>query len=186
MMRRYFWRGLGCAALAAVALPAVVMGLAPVFGKGGALALYLLAVCVSYLVCIAPNMRTALGACVVSLLVGAVLMCVLPDMGRRGLLELAVACAVLLAFCRSGLLYPSRSLRGVVLEVGLVLGGLLAAWLVSGPGAISLSLSVWAYLLVQSLYFLAPGMERRGPERGSSDPFERASSRLQSLLDQEA
>jgi hypothetical protein len=103
-----------------------------------------------------------------------------------GVREATLAAAFVLAVVRSGFLYRQGPLRAVVLESALVLGGLSIARVFAGAGAESLAFGVWGFFLVQSLFFLAPGVgHRRGPQE-SEDPFERARSQLERLLEREA
>jgi hypothetical protein len=82
---------------------------------------------------------------------------------------------------RSALLYRARATRSIAVELALGLAGLLLAQWFAGPGLLGGSLALWAYFLVQSIYFpLVEGSPRGATAVG--DPFDRARSRLQSLL----
>ena len=74
---------------------------------------------------------------------------------------------------------PARSSS----SAGSLLQGLLLARLVSADGVLSLAAALWSYLLVQSLFALVPGRRLRRAQRERGDPFDRAVSRLQGLLD---
>jgi hypothetical protein len=93
----------------------------------------------------------------------------------------AVAAAAIVAGIRSGLLYRARPLRAWAAEAGLGVGGLGLAQLLSGGSLVSISLAVWGYFLVQSVFFLIGGVTARRPE-GPIDPFDRARAQLLALL----
>ncbi len=103
------------------------------------------------------------------------------------LAELAIGIALAVATLRSGLVFRRRSaVRALAVEGFLVAAGLLVARFLADGSPLGIALSIWGFLLVQSLFFLIGGAVRR--ERGSLevDPFDRARSRLTELLEENA
>jgi hypothetical protein len=183
MIRRSFGASLIFAASAAVALPPVVLGLAPAIGRGLALGLFGIVCAAGYLSFIAPDRRRAVLAFVGTIGAGGFLIFLLPDLHQRGLLELMAGLAVVIALVRSLVFYRAAGLRGIVVEVALTLGGAIAATVVLGPSIFSLAAAVWTYFLVQSGFGLVPAMSSRMGGDGLKDPFDRATAQLESLLD---
>jgi hypothetical protein len=72
----------------------------------------------------------------------------------------------------------------VGLEAVLVGGGLCFARFVGGPGGVGVALGLWAFFLVQSLFFLAGGVETRTRTR-HADPFDEACARAFAVLDRD-
>lgn len=185
MMRgNSFWGSLVFAAVAAAALPAALLALGPFFGDARVVALYLVGTATGYSAWLAPSRRQAVAGALFTALLGGGLLVLLPGFGRHALAELAIGCALLVAVCRSVLFYRSRPLRGLLLECALTLAGLLTARLLAGPGPLSMAAALWGYLLVQSLFCLAPGLRVRSSTTRSGDPFERARARLKTLLEE--
>jgi hypothetical protein len=109
---------------------------------------------------------------------------VVVGMFTSGMLAFVIGLTSVIALVRSGLEYPARSVRGVVIE--LLLGGLglgFAAW-VASPSWVGAAAGFWAFSLVQSLYFLVPGFGVRESQADSGDPFERAREQLLGLLEE--
>lgn len=77
-----------------------------------------------------------------------------------------------------------RPLRALVIEASLALLGLALARAVGGPGLVGTALSLWAFGLVESAWFLAGA--RDDPSPSAVDPFEEALRRARALLDGEA
>ena len=171
----------GSTAFAAVAGIGVMPWLliaAPLLGMRWALTLYLVTLAaVSVLACAPSRPRGAAAGAAVAIL-GAAVAITMPTLP-----ELVLSLAVLLATARGVFLYPRRTARAVMLEVGLIGGGLLLARFLAGPSLVSIMLAVWGFLLVQSFFFLVPGArvtERAAPQR---DPFDAAHERARALLD---
>ncbi len=171
--RAGFFRSLGFAALAAALQPAAVaaLGVSPPAS--------LLLTLVAYVVVIAPGRGRALAAAGLALLLGGA--CLALPLGPDPRL---VGYALALAVCRSGLLYRSPGARALALEVGLGAASLAAAALLRSPDPAGLALATWGFFLVQSLFFLVGGLERRPAAAPGVDPFERARCRALSLLDE--
>jgi hypothetical protein len=112
-------------------------------------------------------------------LVGTLLVVMLTS----GLVGLAIGLAGVLALVRSGLEHPMKPTRGFVIETLLVGLGLGFAFWVSWPGWLGNAAGLWAFSLVQSLYFLVPGRGHGRAEPDAGDPFESARERLLGLLE---
>jgi len=180
---RRFVRSLAFAAGAALALPAVQLALAPGLGAQRTLALQLLATAVLYVAAIAPGRRQAWAGGLAAFGCGLALLWAVGTQGRHALVEIAIGCALIVSVSRSVAFYGARPARALVLEVVLTGAGLLTARFLAGPGVLAMAAALWGYLLVQSLFFLAPGVRLR-PDGEGGDPFERARARLDALLDE--
>lgn len=151
---------------------------APLVGSVDVLVFYLGSFTIGYAALLGSTPRRAVRNAAAAL-VGTVLVV----MVTGGLAGLAIGLAGVLALVRSGLEYPMKPARGLVVEtllMGLSLG--FAFW-VSSPGWLGTAAGLWAFSLVQSLYFLVPGRGRRRAETGVGDPFESARERLLGLLE---
>lgn len=154
--------------LALGAIPWLIVA-GPVVGHSFAAGVYCLGALVVYLVAIAPSWRQS-----VATAAAASLASVLALMMGAGLAEIVIIAAAFLALARSGFLYRSRPARAVVLEAALLVGGLLCARFLAAPTVLGFGLGVWGFLLVQSLFFLAGGVDERPADEPALDPFERA------------
>ena len=172
-----FTRSILFAVAAAAGLPVAAWLLSPLLGASAALATYTGATAIVYLAAMAPSRRAGVAAAALAALLIAGLL-VLP----LRLSTLAAGAAVVIAVCRSGLLYRSRPLRAILLESTLVVGGLALAGFLAGKDLASGALAMWGFYLVQSLFPLAAGVEPRSPQ-AEVDPFDRARGQLRALLD---
>jgi hypothetical protein len=175
-----FARTIGLGVAAAVSLVFVQQLAAPWMGLASVATLHGAGVLIVYAAWLAPSRRAAFRNSAVAL-AGATLIFVI-----AGSLETRwLGLALLLALIRSGLGPAMRPARAIVVELGLLGGGLaMAVWL-SGAGWFGQALGLWGYALVQSLYFLVPG--RRSPralQSSHGDPFDRARDRLINLLEE--
>lgn len=101
-----------------------------------------------------------------------------------GMAGLAIGLTCVLAMVRSGLEYSTKPIRAIAIETtlgGLALG--FAAW-VAWPGWLGAAAGLWAFALVQSLYFLVPVRLRDRSKTDRGDPFDRARERLLVLLEE--
>lgn len=172
-----FGRSLLFAAVAAAGSLALEALLAP-RNLHSALACYAVAVAVAYVAAIAPRRASGLAAAALAALLGVFLLLLPLDLGQT-----ALGAALVVALCRSAILYRARPLRALLLELALLAGGLgLAASLADG-GAAPLAWGLWGYLLVQSLFFAVGGVALRCGYDARVDPFERARAGLLALLD---
>ncbi len=151
----------------------------PFFGHPSALAGYCLTMAVLYAAVIASSWpRGVAVAGAAGLAAGSVaVLAATPS-------EAILGAALILAVARSGFLYRGRPARTVVLEAALTFGGLLFARVLAGPTLLSAGLAIWAFFLVQSLFFLAGGVREREPEEPRIDPFERARKRALALMEE--
>jgi hypothetical protein len=98
--------------------------------------------------------------------------------------DVVLAAALLLGLCRSGLLYRTRFARAVVLEGVLLCAGLGIAGHLLTSSTFSAVLAVWAFFLVQSVFFLIGGVEARREAARDVDPFEAARARAVEIMEQ--
>jgi hypothetical protein len=178
-MRRNTLSGsLAFAAVAALAAIPWTMVMVPVLWPTTAVGLYAVAALVLYLLWIAPSVSR--GLLIAALAgVGAAVAGVLAP----GLSEALLAAAAILAVARSGFLYRARPARAAVLEGLLIAGGLLFARVLAAPTSLGVGLGIWGFFLVQSLFFLAGGADRRRAEEPGVDPFDKARRRALELLE---
>ena len=173
-----FLRCLAFGLVAALASIPWAMTFGPLLGHSWALAGYCLAVASLFVVAIAPTwphgVATGAAAGFVALAV-----CVLA--GRPA--EAILGAALIVAVARSGFLYRAGPARAVVVEAVLVFGGLLAARALAGPTLLGAGLAIWAFFLVQSLFFLIGGVRERPPDEPPIDPFERARKRALAVME---
>ena len=128
---------------------------------------------------VAPTRRRACAGAGLAAGLGAALW-VLP----LGLAATAASGAVILALCRSGVLFQARPWRAAVLEGLLLSTGLALGAILAGPHNPSRALAFWGFWLVQSGYFLAGGITPRPDDRAAAgDPFEHAQARILALLE---
>ena len=176
-----FAKSAGFAALAGIGVMPWLLIAGPLLGARWALTLYLVALgALSVLAC-APSLHRGVRAGAAVAVLGGAVAATMPSLP-----VLVLSLAVLLATARGGFLYRRRTARAVVLEVGLIGGGLLLARFLAGPSLVAIMLAVWGFLLVQSFFFLVPGARdgaRAAPQR---DPFDAAHERARALLDGQA
>ncbi len=156
---------------------AMVFG--PFFGHSWALAGYCLAAAALYAAVIAPNWPrgVAVGAVAGLAAAAALVLATRPS-------EAILGAALILAVVRSGFLFRGKPARTVVLEAALTFGGLLFARALVGPTLLSAGLAIWAFFLIQSLFFLAGGVREREVDEPRIDPFERARKRALALMEE--
>ncbi|MDH3518920.1 MAG: hypothetical protein OEM49_00560 [Myxococcales bacterium] len=172
-----FAGSLGFAVLAAAAL-AIAASLAPARSHAALASICSVAMAAAYVWAMAPNARRARIALAVASALGGVLLA-LPI----GLALTACGAALIVALCRSTLLYRLRPLRALLLEATLFGAGLGFAGILTDHGADSPAAGAWGYFLVQSIFFLVGGVRERGGGEAERDPFDRARERLLALLD---
>lgn len=174
-----FARSAVFAALAATAWFAWVVALGPLIGVGNARAVFLIGTAALYVAGLSGGpLARRIGAAIAVVAAATAL-----ALAVRTTAELAIGLAVVLGIARSGVLYRAATARAVVSEVALLGGGLLFARFLAGPSLAATALALWGFLLVQSFFFLIPGV-RAQPARGrQADPFEEAHQRALSLLE---
>jgi len=174
-MNRMFVRGLLLAAATALGWPPWALCVAPLIGYSAASRLYLAAVTTLWTVATTPSRQRRLPLAV---LAGTAALAV--AILARGAGELAVGLAAVVGLAR---VTPQRGeARALMAEILLLGGGLLFARFLAAPSLLSLSLALWGFLLVQSLYFLA-GATQRGIPASHTDPFEEAHRRAMALIE---
>jgi len=101
-----------------------------------------------------------------------------------GTAALVIGLCSVLGLVRSGLEYSTKGARGLAIE--MLLGGLGLGFAggVTSPGWLGDAAGLWAFALVQSLYFLVPGRNRKNGENSVGNPFERARERLLCVLEE--
>jgi len=180
MMR---WNGLGRSllfgAFAAAAYVPFAIVATPLVGWSGAVAAYALLSAAVYLSGLGPNLRQGLTASLL-LGLGVAAIAVIAPSDRDVVLAAALALGVL----RSGLLYRSRFARALALESALVCGGLLVAGQIFDGSVVSTALAVWAFYLVQSVFFAVGGITARRDCADDVDPFDAARARALAVLDE--
>ena len=165
------------AAVAALAWMPWALLVGPFFGVPVARALYLVAVAALYCVGLAKSPPRRVSTTALVAIVGCLLALV-----ARGTPELCVALAAVLGVVRSGLVHRTAPTRGVVLEAGLLIGGLLFARFLAA-GQLATALGVWGFLLMQSCFFLVGGITSRAEDGRHPDPFEDACARATEVLE---
>jgi len=138
------------------------------------------ATCVAlYLAGLAPAGRSGARAGALALLIGLGIAILVPSPTTA-----LLALGAVLSVGRSALLWESRPVRALVMELVLVLGGLKLAALVGASTIIGLALGYWTFFLVQGAFFLVGGVDARAPERSSRDPFDVARERALRVLEE--
>jgi len=173
-----FVRSLVFAAAAAAGLWVAAVLLLPVLHPSQLLALYLVAAAAAYVVGIAPGRSAGLAAGGIAAALGGGLL-LLP----LGVAGTALGAALVVAVCRSAILYRARRFRALLLELVLLVGGLGLAHALAGAGVGSAAFGLWGYFLVQSAFFLVGGVVPRDDRDGALDRFDRARAQLIALLD---
>ena len=177
MNRQAFVRSLGFGLVAALTAFMWTALCARWLSAEASLGLFALFAAALYPLAVAPDLSRGVRGMLMSVAAAAVAAAALWGAGERLLLAM-----LLLALVRSGYLYRRRPSRALALEAGLALVGWLFAVVVTGPhpGALDSALCVWAYLLVQSLYYLVGEQLEGAPS--TLDPFERARDRARELM----
>lgn len=166
------------AAAAAVGLVPVVLGLTPWVGVHTGLALYLVAITVLYLRGLVPEDQRRHAVVVTTLVIG-----LMAAASLRSVNDVALVLGIVLAIIRSAVTFRIRRARALVVETLLVGGGLLFARAVGGTTLIGWALALWAFLLVQSVYFLIGGVQTRHAREAELDGFAAAYGRAVALLE---
>ena len=178
MRRNTLSGGLAFALAAALAAVPWTMVMVPILWPVTAIAGYAAAVVALYPVWIAPSLSRGLKVGALAGLLAAVAGVLAP-----GLSEALLAMAAILAVARSGFLYRARPARGLVLEGGLLAVGLLFARALAGATSLGVGLGIWGFFLVQSLFFLAGGVDQRKAEEPGGDPFDQARRKALALIE---
>ena len=179
MRRNTLFGSLVFGAVAALAAIPWTMRMVPVLWPYTAVAVYAVAAVALYLLWIAPTLSRGLRIGVLAGLLAAVAWAL-----AGGLPEGLVASAAVLGVARSGFLYRTRPARALALEGALLAGGLVFARALAAPTSLGVGLGIWGFFLVQSLYFVAGGVEGRRDEEPGIDRFEKARRETLALLEE--
>lgn len=179
MRRNSLLGSLSFGAVAALASIPWSMVAGPVVGRLWALAAYCLFAVAAYVIVIAPSWPrgVAIGGLAALLAAAVGILAPWPS-------DAILGAALILAVARSGFLYRSKPARALLLEGALAIGGLLAARILAGPTPLASGLAIWTFFLVQSLFFLAGGVEHREADETRIDPFERARKRALAVMEE--
>jgi len=164
------------AALAAAGWLPWILLIGPIIGSEAARAFYLIGLSVLYVAIVSPRRRLTFVAAV------GVIATTLAFVAHSTV-ELCISLAVLIGIVRSALLYRAKAARAVVTEMALLLGGLLFARHLAGPSLLSTAFAIWAFFLVQSVFFLIGGVRPQRSVGTHPDPFEEAYRRAVVLLE---
>lgn len=172
-----FLRSVLFGAVAAAAWPLWLLVALPSLSWSAALTFYLIGATVLYIAALSPSRpRGCVAATLAALAAGT------GALTARSFPELLIVLAVILGVARSGFLLPTAPARAVLREAVLLIGGLCFARLLVSTAVPSVSLAVWGFFLVQSVFFLFADASRRAaaPE---VDPFDAAYRRAVALLE---
>jgi hypothetical protein len=173
-----FSRSLLFAVVAAAGVLPWMLLARPAFGSRTALALYLVGAVATYLGGLAPARGRRVATWLVALAAGLAVATLARSIG-----ELAFGLGGVLAIGRSAFLYRAPAARAVVIEALVTGGGLVFARCFAGPSAAETVFALWAFFLVQSVYFLISGIRPRASSARRRDPFEEAYGRALTLLE---
>jgi hypothetical protein len=173
-----FARSLLFAAAVAGAFPVFALVVNPVLGRATALSLYLVGIAVLYVAGLTPRRSRGVVAAGIASALGVLVLLLAPSVGT-----IAVGAALVVAVCRSGVLYRSRRARALVFETLLLAGGLGLARFLAGPDTLQVAFAIWGFFLVQSFYFVLGGVAERAEPPVGLDPFEVARSRALALME---
>ena len=101
-----------------------------------------------------------------------------------GIAGIAMGAALAVAIARSRLCGAGQVPRTVAVEAVLAALGFAFVAALGGPGWFPISLAIWGWFLVQSLYFLLGGRSAPAPT-GEIDPFDLAHDQARRILEQE-
>jgi hypothetical protein len=173
-----FLEGILFAAVAALAFGSAVRFASDWVAPTTAAALYLAGVSAAFTFLLGTRRSPRIAAV---LLVGGV--GVASALIAHTLAPTAVVLTVAIGVARARLLSPKRIARAGLVELGVGVVALTLADVVARPSWAWLALAVWAYWLVQSVYFLVIRAETDS-ERAPRDPFDVAAERASDLMDQ--
>lgn len=179
METKGFGKSLVFGALAALATTPFLLLARSLLGSGSAVALWSILLAAGYLAYVAPDRARGARVFFLALFLGlAVLSLASPS-------TTVLASAALVPVLRSGMLYRRRAARALAIESALLLVALFLVQLFTSAarGALPIASAVWAFFLVESLYFLMGGIASRRETGASEDPFERAARKAESLME---
>jgi hypothetical protein len=178
-MTRSFAGTLGFGLLAGGGFPGFALLTAPFLGTHVALSLWLTLASIVYSALLGLSWRDR----VASAFLAAVF--VVPTaLLSSGIATVAMGAALAVAIVRTRLLGSTRLPRAIALEVMLAALGFAFVTALGGPGWVAISLAIWGWFLVQSLYFLAAGLGEPLAET-EVDPFDLATREVARILEDE-
>lgn len=188
MRRRRTGRGrwfgsLWLALAAAATLPATVLVLGPLAGRGTAIALHWVFVATAYVAWIAPTPRRSLAVAGFVLAAGVALIAALGPGAVAPGSATVIGVAALIGLARHVVLHRIALVRGLAVEFALGGGAALLAGLFAGSSILGGMAAIWAFWLIQSVHALLPELRLRGAHDETVDSFEQAISRLEGLLE---
>lgn len=174
-----FARATAFAALAAGGCIVWAVTAGPWLGTGTAVTAYLVGACALYVFALVPT-----GSRRVVAMLCAAGAAIIVAVHAQVLGQLALGLAAIVGVARGVTCHRTSPSRAIAIE--LVLGGaaLLFAAALVGSTVWSVAVALWAYLLVQSCFFLIGGVRTEIPA-AQPDPFEDAYRRAIALLDLE-
>jgi hypothetical protein len=166
-------------AIAALGSFVFLVAMRPFLGGALASSTYCVAVAVVYLVAMAPSWSRGIR---IGLLAGALGVAIL--LFSSDAIVVVLGATVVLGLMRSGFLFRTKPGRALLVELGLLGGGLLLANALAGAGSLGLAMAIWSFFLVQSVYFLLGGIGERSESTPEIDPFEEACVRATRLMEE--
>ena len=177
MSTRSFAGTLAFGLLAGLAFPGFALLTSPLLTTSGALGFFLSSGAIGYAALLGAGWRErAKGALIASAFV-------LPTaLFLDGVGALAMAAALAVAVARARLLGGQDPVRTLATEGGLALAGFGFVAALRGPDWPSISLALWAWFLVQSVYFMIEAGSP-DPDAGEVDAFDLATREIVRILD---
>jgi hypothetical protein len=160
------------------AVPYLLVAL-PAFGLIRTVAIGSIVSVFAYIVVASPSLVRGLRYGALTLVLGVGLYALAPAV------VVPFASAALLGIVRSGLLYRTKSGRGLAIEGMLFLLATSVAQLLAGSTVQSYGLAVWGFFLVESAFFLFEGASPRTEPEPAEDHFERARREATRLMEEQ-
>ncbi len=179
MTVRSFGGTLGFGIAAGVGFPGFAVLASPIVGPHAALCLFVALGAIAYAALLGQGLRERVaGAFIAALfIVPTVLL-------TNEIAGVAMGAALAIAIARTRILGTSHLPRTVAVEAALAAFGFAFVTALDGPGWFPISLAIWGWFLVQSLYFLIGGLPAPVLE-GDVDPFDLASEQANRILEHE-
>jgi hypothetical protein len=165
-------------AAAALASVAFLVAMRPLLGGSLASSTYCVTAAVFYLVAMAPSWSRGIRIGFLAGVLGGATLLFAPNATVA-----VLGATVLLGLMRSGFLFRARPGRALLVELGLLAGGLLLANALADTGSLGFAVAIWGFFLVQSVYFLLGGIGERPESTPEIDPFEQACVRATRVME---
>ncbi len=179
MSVRSFGGTIGFGLVAGIGFPGFAALCAPLIGSHAALRLYLALGAILYSALLGRDLRQR-----VSGAFGAALFVVPTALLTGEIASMAMAAALATAITRSWRSATNQLPRTIGIEAGLAVFGFAFVAALGGPGWVSISLAIWGWFLVQSLYFLVGGLSDAA-SHDAVDPFDLATQEVNRILERE-